>query len=195
MPILGNSRAPVLRLAAVVALFVGALTVLPISRAQQGSFGSLPQDGHRIPPITQVFVPMSIELLTPIPENPDFVAYLDHVHSSVLRNLECGENRSTCLILKYLPSGNGEQKQVAVRVRVHVQSDGSLAPEGAVVIASDSGTKRMKATAREAIRAAAPFGHFPESVKNPSVDLLFTFHFERGASEPKQEPKVVPAAI
>lgn len=167
--------------AAAGALLIAAVTVLPTSRAQQRFFYSRSQDGHVIPsPRQSAQVPATLELLSS-DEGVDFKNYLQNVYRSVMRNLVVD-----------LPTGNDEKEQV-IAVRVRVQRDGSLPPQGAVVIVTRSGTKSLKAAAQQAVRSAAPFGHVPDGFKGSSVDLLFKFYFKGSPSAPKQEPKVVPA--
>jgi hypothetical protein len=166
-----------------VFLFAAVSLVEPTSRAQEGLFNSSPQDGHLVPPPRQSGpTAATVEVLSSVAEGVDLKAYVQDAYVSVMRNL----------VVK-LPTGNNEKERV-VAIRVRVKKDGSLAPEGSVVIVSSSGTKSMEAAARGAIRSAAPFGHLPDSFKPSNLDLLFTFYFKGSASEPKQEPKTVPLA-
>lgn len=183
MPLFRNGRVSVSRLAIAGVIFVGAIATFPISSARQGFFRTPPQDGHLVPSPKQLGqVPTTVELLSSVPDGVDLSPYLKNAYLSVMHNL----------VVK-LPTGNDEKESV-VAVRVRIQKDGSLMPEGAVVIVSSSGTKGIEAAARRAIRSAAPFGRLPEGFKGHSLDLLFTFHFMGNTSEPKPEPKTVPAA-
>jgi hypothetical protein len=176
-----NSRAWFFHLAAAGVLFAGVFAVLPSAKAQQ--FNSLPQDGHLVPPPKQSgLVPITVEPLGSIPDGVDLWPYVRNAYSSVTRKL----------VVK-MPTGNDEKEHV-IAVRVRIQKDGSLEPEGAVVIVSSTGTKSMEAAVRNAIRSAAPFGPLPKAFTGRSLDLLFTFHFIGSTSEPKPEPKTVPVA-
>jgi TonB family protein len=182
MPLVRNSRVLIFSLTT-AGLMVVAMVALPISKAQQGLFHSPPQDGQLVPsPQRSGHVPTTVEVLSSIPEGVDLDSYLKNAYSSVTRNL----------VVK-LPTAN-DQKESVVAIRVRIPKDGSLTPEGSVVIVSSSGTKTMETAARNAIRSAAPFGPLPKTFTAHSLDLLFTFHFTGGTSEPKPETKTVPAA-
>ena len=61
-------------------------------------------------------------------------------------------------------------------VRVRVQKDGSLSDD-AVTIVTSSGKKDMDAASVSAIRAAVPFGSFPEGYLGSNLDLKFIFFY------------------
>jgi TonB family protein len=184
MPLLRNARSNVIfvLLASVAFLISGIVMASPNPGTQQEHLISPPpQEGHLIPPARPAEqYPIKFEILSSLPDRVNLNPYLDHLYSSIQRNL-----------LARLPESalNGEKGVVVVRV--HIEKNGSL-PEGAVTIVSSCGKKDMDAAARSAIRTAAPFGRFPKAYVGSNLDLLFTFYFF--PQVPPQKPKVVPAS-
>ena len=135
------------------------------------------QQGHLIPDRAAQQYPIRLEVLNSVPNKVDLDPYLHLVYVSIERNL-----------LAKLPESilNGEKGVVGIRV--HIEKDGSLR-QGAVRIVSSSGKKDMDRAAQSAIRAAAPFGTYPEGYVG-SLDLLFTFGF--APQEPAQKSRIVP---
>jgi hypothetical protein len=135
-------------IAAVVLLMSGSAT-----HSQQGLIPSRPQ------------YPIKLEVLSSLPDGVNLNPYLHHLYVNIQHNL-----------LASLPESvlNGEKGVVVVRV--HIEKDGSL-PEGAVRTVFSYGNKDVDAATESAIRAAAPFGRFPEAYLGSKLDLLFTFGF------------------
>jgi TonB family protein len=166
--------------ASVAFLISGIVTASPGPSAQEGDFFSPPHEGRLIPAPQGQEYPISLEVLSSVPDKVNLDPYLRRVYVSIQRNL-----------LAKLPESalNGEKGVVVVRV--HIDKDGSL-PNGTVRIVSSSGKKDMDAAAKSAIRTAAPFGPLPKGYLVASLDLLFTFYYKSVPQDPAQKPKVVP---
>jgi TonB family protein len=162
----------------------GAVIASPNPGTQQGRlFSSQPQQGHLIPPHPSQQFPITVEVLSSLPEGVDLDPYLRNLYVSIRRNL-----------LAKLPESTVHGEKGVVVVLVHIQKDGSLLPERAVIIVSSSARKDMDAAAQNAIRTAAPFGPLPDAYPGSNLDLLFTFSYKSIPQEPAQKPKVVPIA-
>ncbi len=158
-------------LVSVAFLISGIATASPIPSTQE--------EGHVIPaPHGQEF-PISLEVLSPMPDKGNLNSYLERLYSSVRRNL-----------LAKLPESASDGEKGVVIVRVHVQKDGSL-PQGGLKIVSSTGKKDMDIAAQSAIQTAAPFGPLPEDVSS-ALDLVFTFYYNSIPQDRPQKSKVVP---
>jgi TonB family protein len=167
-------------LASAAFLISGIVTASPSPSRQQGYFDSPPDEGHLIPaPRGQEF-PISLEVLSSVPEKVNLNPYLDRLYFSIRRNL-----------LAKMPESAAKGEKGVVVLRVHVQKDGSL-PQWAVKIVSSSGKKNLDVAAQSAILTAAPFGPLPEAYLGSSLDLLFTFYYKSIPQDSAQKPKVVP---
>ena len=154
-------------------------TASPSPSTQEGYFNSAPHDGHVIPsPRGQEF-PITLEVLSPVPDKVNLNSYLDRLYSSVRRNL-----------LANLPESASDGEKGVVIVRVHIQKNGSL-PQGGVKIVSCTGKKDLDVAARSAIQAAAPFRPLPEDLGS-TLDLVFTFYYKSIPEDRPQKSKVVP---
>jgi TonB family protein len=118
-------------------------------------------------------------VLSPVPDNVNLNSYLDHLYSSVRRNL-----------LAKLPESASDGEKGVVIVRVHVQKDGSLA-QGGLKIVSSTGKKDMDVAAQSAIQTASPFAPLPEDLGS-ALDLVFTFYYKSIPQDRPQKSKVVP---
>jgi TonB family protein len=168
-------------LAAVTVLLSGIIQATPNPATQQGRlFSSQPQQGHLIPPQPSQHFPITVLVLSSLPEGVDFDPHLRSLCVSIRRSL-----------LANLPPSAVEEEKGVVVVRVRIQKDGAL-PDKSVTIVSSSGKKHIDAAAQSAIRMAAPFGHLPEPYPGSNLDLLFTFSYKSISQEPAQEPKVIP---
>jgi TonB family protein len=168
-------------LASVAFLISGIVTASPSPSAQEGYFKSPPHEGRMIPaPRGQEF-PISLEVLSSVPDKVNLNPYLDRLYFSIRRNL-----------LAKLPESAASEETGVVVVRVHLQKDGSL-PENSVRIVFKSGKIDMDAAVLTAIRTATPFGHLPEEYLASNLDLLFTFYFR--SIPPAQRPNFVPVRI
>lgn len=166
-------------LASVAFLISGIATASPSPSTQEGYFNSPPHEGHVIPaPRGQEF-PITLEVLSPVPDKVNLNSYLGRLYSSVRRNL-----------LAKLPESAADGEKGVVIVRVHVQKDGSL-PQGGVKIVSSTGKKDMDVAAQSAIQTAAPFGPLPEDL-GTTLDLVFTFYYKSTPQDPPQKSRVVP---
>jgi TonB family protein len=160
-------------------LISGIAAASPSPNTQEGYFNSPPHEGHVIPaPRGQEF-PISLEVLSPVPEKVNLNSYLDRLYFSVRRNL-----------LAKLPESASDGEKGVVIVRVHVQKDGSLL-QGGVKVVSSTGKKDMDVAARTAIQAAAPFGPLPEDLGSP-LDLVFTFYYKSIPQDRPQKSNLVP---
>ena len=162
----------------VLLLFLASVAFL-ISGIVTASPSPSVQEGHLIPAPRGREFPISLEVLSPVPDKVNLNSYLARLYSSVRRNL-----------LAKLPESATDGEKGVVIVRVHVQKDGSL-PQGGVRIVSSTGMKDMDVAAQSAIQTAAPFGPLPENLGS-TLDLLFTFYFKSSPQDPAQKPKVVP---
>jgi TonB family protein len=153
-----------------------------------GIVAASPEPGRQqlqlIPPAPQPSQQSPVSMWVEVPKSTgdvNFCAYLRTLMASIRRN-----------ILARLPQSTVNGEKGVVVLGVHIQKDGSLLPEGDVIIVSSSGRKDMDAAAQSAIRTAAPFGRLPESYPGSSLDLLFTFSYKSFPQGPTQKPKVVP---
>jgi len=160
-------------------LISGIATASPSPSRQEGYFNSPPHEGHMIPAPSGQEFPITLEVLSSVPDKVNLKSYLDRLYSSVRRNL-----------LAKLPESALDGEKGVVIVRVHVQKDGSL-PQGGVRIVSSTGKKDMNVAAQSAIQTAAPFGPLPEDL-GPTLDLVFTFYYKSIPQDRPQKPKVVP---
>jgi TonB family protein len=165
--------------ASVAFLVSGIVTASPNPSAQEGNFFSPPHEGHLIHAPRGQGYPISLEVLSSVPDNVNLDPYLRRVYVSIQRNL-----------LAKLPESALNVEKGVVVVRVHIEKDGSL-PNGTVRIVSSSGNKDMDAAAKSAIRTAARFGPLPEGYLGSNLDLLFTFYYKSMPQDPAQKPKVV----
>jgi len=157
----------------------GIVAASPGPSTQEGYFNSPPHEGHLIPaPRGQEF-PISLEVLSLVPDKVNLNSYLDRLYSSVRRNL-----------LAKLPESALNGEKGVIILRVHVQKDGSL-PQGNVKIVSSTGTKDMDVAAQSAIQMAAPFQPLPKDLGS-TLDLLFTIYYKKVPPDQSQKPKVVP---
>jgi TonB family protein len=108
-------------------------------------------------------VVVGVSVLSSLPDGVTFATYLRNLHSSVRRNL-----------LAKLPESAANGKKGVVMVRVRVQKDGSLSDD-AMTITTSSRKKDMDDGSLSAIRAAVPFGPFPEGYPGSNLDLKFAF--------------------
>jgi TonB family protein len=167
-------------LASVAFLISGTVTASPSLSAQEGYFNSPPDEGHLIPAPRRQGFPISLEVLSSVPDKVNLNPYLGRLYFSIRRNL-----------LAKMPESAANGEKGVVVLRVHVQKDGSL-PQWAVKIVSSSGKKDMDVAAQSAILTAAPFGPLPEEYLGSNLDLLFTFYYKSIPQDPAQKSKVVP---
>jgi TonB family protein len=140
-------------LAVAAFLISGGVTASPNPSTQQ-------EHPNSPPPIA-----FGVTILSSLPEGVSFEAYLLGIHSSIKRSLSAT-----------LPESVANGKKGVVVVRVRVQKDGSLSDD-AVTIVTSSGKKDMDAASVSAIRAAVPFGSFPEGYLGSNLDLKFIFFY------------------
>jgi TonB family protein len=159
-------------LALVAFLISGIVTASPKPSTQQG---------HLIPPDPAQLYPVTVEVLSSLPEGVNRDPYVHKLYVSIRHNLFAN-----------LPESATSGEHGVVVVRLHIQKDGSL-PDKFITIVSSSGKTDMDYAALSAIRTAAPFGRLPEAFLVPNLDLLFTFYFR--STPPPQKPKFVPVGI
>jgi TonB family protein len=159
-------------LALVAFLISGIVTASPKPGTQQG---------HLIPPDPAQVYPVTVEVLSSLPEGVNCVPYVHKLYVSIRHNLFVN-----------LPESATSGEHGVVVVRLHIQKDGSL-PDKFVTIVSSSGKTDMDYAALSAIRTAAPFGRLPEAFLVPNLDLMFTFYFR--STPPPPKPKIVPVRI
>jgi len=163
----------------VLLVFLVSVAFLISGIATASPSPSTQEEGHVIPaPHGQEF-PISLEVLSPVPEKVNLNSYLDRLYFSVRRNL-----------LAKLPESASDGEKGVVIVRVHVQKDGSLS-QGGVKIVSSTGKKDMDIAAQSAIQTAAPFGPLPGDLGS-TLDLLFTFYYKSIPQDRPQKSNVVP---
>jgi TonB family protein len=158
-----------------------ALLAFLISGIVKASPSPSPQQGHLIPPNPAQLYPVTVEVLSSLPEGVNVEPCMDKVYYSIRHNLYANLPGS---------AANGEHGVVVIRLRI--QKDGSL-PDKFMTIVSGSGKEDMDGVALSAIRSAAPFGRLPEAFLVPNLDLLFTFYFR--SAPPPQKPKILPVRI
>jgi TonB family protein len=158
-----------------------ALLAFLISGIVTASPNPTSQQGHLIPPNLAQLYPVTVEVLSSLPEGVKLEPYMGKVYYSIRRNL-----------FSNLPESATSGEHGVVVVRLHIQKDGSL-PDKFMTIVSSSGKEDMDSAALGAIRSAAPFGRLPEAFLVPNLDLLFTFYF-RSTPQP-QKPKIGPVRI
>ena len=139
-----------------------AMAAFLISESVTASPNPSTQQEHPNPPPT---IAIGVTVLNSLPKGVNFEPYLRDLHSSIKRNLTAD-----------LPESVAHGKKGVVVVRVRVQKDGSLSDD-AVTIATSSGKKDIDDASLNAIRAAAPFGPFPEGYLGSNLDLNFTFFY------------------
>jgi TonB family protein len=140
-------------LAAAAFLISGSVTASPNPSTQQEQLNSPPT------------IAVGVTVLNSLPKGVDFESYMHNLHSSIKRNLSAN-----------LPESVVNGKKGVVVVRVRVQKDGSLSDD-ALTIATSSRKKDMDDASLNAIRAAAPFGRFPEGYLGSNLDLKFAFFY------------------
>jgi TonB family protein len=158
-----------------------ALAAFLISGIAKASPNPSQQQGHLIPSDPARLYPVTVEVLSALPEGVNFEPYVNKLYYSIKHNLFVN-----------LPESAASGEHGVVVVRLHIQKDGSL-PDKFITIVSSSGKKDMDGAALSAIRTAAPFERLPEAFLVPNLDLMFTFYFR--STPPPPKPKIVPVGI
>ena len=116
---------------------------------------------------------LGVKLLTPT-GGVNFSAYLQQSITTVRHNW-----------IPSLPEAAKAGETGIVIVRVQVRNDGSLSDEN---VETSSGKDSFDSAAVAALRASAPFPHFPSDFHGPNIDLRITFFYNVTPQAPNPTP-------
>jgi TonB family protein len=156
-------------LTATAVLLLGIASVSSAASAQQEEQAPKPKIGSAVSILSDV-------------KGADFGPYMRAMHDSIMHSLSAK-----------LPESVKHGQKGVVGLRGRLQKDGSFSDDS-LTITTSSGKDDMDAATLSALRAAAPFGPFPEGYRGSNLELKFIFYYNLPLQKPTEKSSSVPSS-